>query len=80
MNTEEKTTKTLNGALLFPLAVGAKAVILHQGKITRTSQVVAIHSCKADEVRFETTNTHYRLLTGSSPDPAASCFPMSMAA
>ena len=29
MNTEGKTTKTLNGILLRPLAVGAKAVILH---------------------------------------------------
>lgn len=31
MNSEKKSTKTLNGILLRPLAVGAKAVILHQG-------------------------------------------------
>lgn len=80
MNTEVKPEKTLNGILLFPLAVGAKAVILHQGNITHTSQVVAIHSYGPDEMRFETLNTQYRLLTGPSSEPAAECFPMAMAA
>lgn len=80
MNTKAKTQKTLNGALLLPLTVGAKAVIFHQGKITRTSQVVAIHSWEMDRVCFETLNTHYRLLTGPSSEPAAGCFSMSTAA
>lgn len=43
MNTEGKTTKTLDGVLLRPLAVGAKAVILHQGQVTYTSRVVSRH-------------------------------------
>ena len=47
MNTKAKTQKTLNGTLLLPLTVGAKAVIFHQGKITRTSQVVAIQIGRA---------------------------------
>ncbi len=80
MNTEEKTTKTLNGVLLRPLAVGAKAVILHQGQVTFTSKVVAIHAGDNGEVCFETLNTQYRLLTGPSPDPAEDCFLMAMAA
>ena len=80
MNTERKPQKTLNGDLLLPLSVGARAVILHQGRITRTSRVVAIHGRSEGEVCFETLNTQYRLLTGPSSEPAADCFPLTMAA
>ena len=80
MDPEKKTTKTLNGDLLLPLSVGARAVILHQGRITRTSRVVAIHGRSEGEVCFETLNTQYRLLTGPSSEPAADCFPLTMAA
>lgn len=80
MNTKEKARKTLTGVLLLPLAVGAKAVILHQGSITRTSQVVAVHSRTEDEIRFETLNTEYRLLAGPDCGPEVNRFPMSMAA
>lgn len=80
MNREEKATKTLSGTLLCPLMVGAKAVIFHQGLITRTSRVVAVHSRTADEIRFETLNTEYRLLTGPDCEPAADCFPVALAA
>ena len=80
MNTEGKTTKTLNGVLMRPLAVGAKAVILHQGQVTLTSRVVAIHSQAEGEVCFETMNTQYRLLTGPFCEPVVSLFPVAMAA
>lgn len=63
MNTDEKTAKTLHGVLMRPLAVGAKAVIVHDGRITLTSRVVGIHSRTEDEVCFETLNSEYRLLT-----------------
>lgn len=80
MNTEEKTTRTLTGVLMRPLAVGAKAVILHQGQITLTSRVVNIHSYTEDEVRFETMNTQYRLLTSPACEPAVSLLPAATAA
>lgn len=80
MNTEEKTARTLNGVLIRPLAVGAKAVIFHQGQVTLTSRVVNIHSYTEDEVRFETVNTQYRLLTGPTCEPAVSLFPVAAAA
>ena len=80
MNMDEKKTRTLSGELMMPLSVGARAMILHQGQVMLTSQVVAIHSLKEDEVRFETKNTHYRLLTGPSHQPAVSLFPVAMAA
>ena len=80
MNTDEKKTKTLNCTLMMPLAVGAKAVILHQGQVMLTSQVVAIHSLAANEVRFETLNTHYRLLFGPLHQPDVRPIPMAMAA
>lgn len=80
MNTDEKKVKTLNGTLMRPLAVGAKAVILHQGQVTLTSRVVNIHSQTANEVRFETMNTQYRLQTGPFHQPVVSLFPLAMAA
>ena len=80
MNTLEKKSKTLNGELMMPLEVGAKAMILHQGLITLTSRVVAIHSQTENEVRFETKNTHYRLLTGPFRQLAVNPSPMAMAA
>lgn len=80
MITEEKTLKTLHGILMRPLAVGAKAVIVHQGQITLTSRVVSIHSRTADEVCFETLNSEYRLLTGPFLQPAVSQLLMAVAA
>lgn len=80
MNTEGKTTKTLNGILMRPLAVGVKAVILHQGQVTFTSRVVGIHSYTGNGVCFETMNTQYRLLTGPTYEPDVSLYPVAMAA
>ena len=80
MNSEKKTARTLSGVLLCPLMVGAKAVIFHEGLVTRTSRVVAVHSRTENEIRFETLNTQYRLLTGPGSEPAADCFPLAMAA
>ena len=79
MNTDEKKTKTLNGTLMTPLTVGARAMIRHQGQIMLTSQVVAIHSLAENEVRFETKNTHSRLLFGPL-QPDVRPIPMAMAA
>lgn len=50
MMLEAKTVRTLTGILLCPLAVGSKALIVHQGKITRTARIMAIHHRTADEV------------------------------
>ncbi len=78
MTTEGKPAKTLSGVLMRPLAVGAKAVIVHQGQITLTSRVVDIHSRTENEVCFETLNSEYHLLTGPFRQPAVS--QMAMAA
>lgn len=80
MDQKEKAMKTMTGTLLRPLAVGAKAVILYQGQVTLTSRVVNIHSRTEDEIRFETLNIEYRLLTGPDREQAADSFPMAMAA
>lgn len=79
MNTE-KPTKTLTGVLLRPLAVGTRAVILHRGLATLTSQVEAIHKQTEDEICFETRNSLYRVLTGPVRSPAMSLSPMLLAA
>ena len=80
MTTEEKTLKTLHGVLMRPLAIGAKAVIVHQGQITLTSRVVSIHSQTEDEVRFETLSSEYRLLIGPFRQPAVTQSFMAIAA
>ena len=59
---EGKKFATMSGSLLFPLCVGSRAIILHDGGYTHTSKVVAIHSVLPGDIRFETKNTHYRLL------------------
>ena len=69
-----KKFATMSGTLLFPLCIGCRAIILHGGRYTHTSKVVAIHSVQPGNIRFETENTHYRLL----PDPmsqAVDCRP-----
>ena len=54
-NMEGKKFATVSGVLLFPLCVGGTGY-------THTSKVVAIHSVQPGNIRFETENTHYRLL------------------
>lgn len=76
----DKPMKTLTGALLRPLAVGTRAVILHRGSVKLTSQVEAIHKQTEDEICFETRNSLYRVLTGPVRSPAVSLSPMLLAA
>lgn len=80
MTIETKAVQTLTGILLRPLAVGSRAVIVHQGKITRTARIMAIHHRTAGEVCFETLDTRYYLLTGPDFEPAVSAFPAVLAA
>ena len=72
---ESKKFATLSGTLLFPLCVGCRAIILHGGGYTHTSKVVAIHSIQPGNIRFETKNTHYRLLLNPMSQ-AADCRPV----
>ncbi len=57
-----KKFATVSGRLLFPLCIGCRAIILHDGGYTHTSKVVAIHNEQPGNIRFETENTNYRLL------------------
>lgn len=76
---EGKKFATMSGTLLFPLSVGSRAVILHDGGYTHTSKVVAVHSVQPGDIRFETQNTHYRLLL-TPLEQTADCPPLGMAA
>jgi len=78
MNSKKFTT--LRGVLMFPLCVGYRALILHEGGYTHTSRVVAIHSTQKDDIRFETMNTHYRLLPDPMSQSADCCPAISLAA
>ena len=79
-NMKIKKSATVSGVLLFPLCVGNRAIILHEGGYTHTSRVVEIHGIQPGNIRLETENTLYRLL----PVPvsqAVDCHPaMGMAA
>lgn len=75
----KKQYKTMEGILIRPLAVGARAIFLHAGRLVRTSCVTAIHSME-DGVCFETADAAYRLLTGPTKEPAVCQFPTAMAA
>lgn len=71
----DKKYTTLSGVLMFPLSVGCRALILHEGGCIHTSRVVAIHSVDNSAICFETRNTHYRLLPVSEAQ-AADCQPV----
>lgn len=70
-----KKFATMSGTLLFPLCVGGRAVILHDGGYTRTSKVAVIHNVQPGDIRFETENTYYRLLLPSMSQ-TADCRPV----
>lgn len=80
MTADTKNIQTLHGILLRPLAVGSRAIIVHQGKVTRTARIMAIHHRTAEEICFETADTTYYLMTGPDTQPAVSLFPMALAA
>lgn len=80
MKSGAKEIRTLTGIPLRPLAVGSRAIIVHQGKIILTARVTAIHHRNAREVCFETLDTRYYLLTGPDSQPALSAFPAALAA
>lgn len=67
----QKKSTTLYGSLMYPLAVGHCAMIRCQGQFMRTSRIVAIHSCTADAICFETLNTNYTLLLDPAPQSVA---------
>ena len=74
-----KKSATVCGTLMFPLCIGNRALILHEGGYIHTSRVEAIHSVSADEIRFETRNTCYRLLPAPMGQ-AVDCRPAMMMA
>lgn len=80
MELQAKIIRTMAGVLLCPLAVGSRAIIVHQGKIILTARVTAIHHRNAREVCFETLDTRYYLLTGPDSQPAVSVLPAALAA
>lgn len=77
---ESKKFATMSGKLLFPLCIGCRAIILHDGGYTHTSKVVAIHNEQPGNIRFETENTHYRLLLTPKSQAADCRMALNMAA
>ena len=61
MNTCKKK-RTITGSPIYPITVGAAALIAEKERIRRTSTVLNVETFSKDEVRFETINTCYRLI------------------
>lgn len=76
----KKQYKTMEGILIRPLAVGARAIFLHAGRLVRTSCVTAIYGGMEGGVCFETADAAYRLLTGPTKEPDVCQFSTAMAA
>lgn len=66
-----KSDRILRGVLMYPLEVGKRALIFHEGQYIQTTPVQAVHSVDPHLIRFETLNTNYHLLAPLSPQTAA---------
>ncbi len=77
---EEKKNVLLCGQLICPITIGKPAVFAAEGKLYRTSHVVALHKHTMDEIHFETVNTHYHLSMSPFPLAAMSPLPVRLAA
>ena len=77
---EEKKSVLLCGQLICPITIGKPAVFAAEGKLYRTSHVVALHKHTMDEIHFETVNTHYHLSMSPFPLAAMSPLPVRLAA
>lgn len=64
---ETKKQITLCGHLICPLAIGYPAFYSSNGETYRTSRVAVVHRMTAEEVHFETMNTHYHLVLNTYP-------------
>jgi hypothetical protein len=70
MNLEKKVVY-LSGTVQPPLKIGASAFIFHNGRIIRTSVVMAIHQVSKGLIVFETQNSTYCVAPQHSPVSAA---------
>lgn len=79
MNPNKKNVN-LNGTAIWPVAVGACALLFCGGKFIRTSRVVKIYEYSAEMLRFETMNSNYSVELTPSPLAAVSSIPTGMMA
>ncbi|MCM1214956.1 MAG: hypothetical protein NC331_06555 [Lachnospiraceae bacterium] len=77
---EKKKEVMLCGSLICPIVVGKPAIFAAEGTIYHTSCVVALHEQTAENIHFETVNTHYHLFTSPFPLAVISPLPVRMAA
>lgn len=68
---DKKRDRILCGVLMYPLEVGKRALIFHEGRYIKTTPVQVIHGVDPHLIRFETLNTNYHLLAPMSPQTAA---------
>lgn len=56
-----KFCKIITGSPVYPIVVGAAALIRQGDKLTKTTTVTAVHRISTNEIWFETKHTRYVL-------------------
>jgi len=67
----EKQTLYVCGIPMRPVVTGTDAIYASDGKICRTSRVMAVHKRTDDSIHFETADAHYHLSTTPFPTNVA---------
>jgi hypothetical protein len=76
-----KKIHIITGTVDMPLYAGRTALIYtNEGKVIRTSRVVAVNQITNSVVIFETLNSTYYVNLGFSPEPAVVGFQTSVCA
>lgn len=70
MNSKKKSV-FIKGTVKFPLRIGMKAIIFHDGGIIRTPSIEMIKRITPELIIFETRNSIYYIAPYFAPEPAA---------
>ena len=62
-----KRTENLTGSLVYPIRIGRKAIIIHNGKLHHTANVIKLHKSTFEQICFETEDANYCIFLTEYP-------------
>ena len=62
-----KRTENLTGSLVYPIRIGRKAIIIHNGKLHHTANVIKLHKSTFEQIFFETEDANYCIFLTEYP-------------
>ena len=62
-----KRTENLTGSLVYPIRIGRKAIIVHNGRLRHTATVIKLLESTCEQIRFETEDAHYCIVLTEYP-------------